>query len=252
MRLTFLGTGNAGNVPNYGCDCPACERAITDPTHRRLSACALVENGNGAHLMIDAGLPNIADLFPPGSLHTILLTHFHMDHVHGLFPIRWGSNIGIEVIGPDDPVGSDDLFKHPGVLDFSQKAQAFETFDNQGFTITPVPLNHSRPTLGYVFEHQDKTLAYLTDTVGLPAETENWLLQRTIDTLVLDCSFPPSDKMPKGHNDLNSALATIAKIKPAKAYLTHISHELDTWFMSNSEALPDNVLVASDKLSINF
>ncbi|MBT84636.1 MAG: phosphonate metabolism protein PhnP, partial [Sutterellaceae bacterium] len=27
MRITYLGTGAAGGVPRYGCNCAACERA---------------------------------------------------------------------------------------------------------------------------------------------------------------------------------------------------------------------------------
>lgn len=33
----------------------------------------------------------------PGSLKGILLTHYHMDHIAGLFSLRWGENMQVPV-----------------------------------------------------------------------------------------------------------------------------------------------------------
>ncbi|MEX0633936.1 hypothetical protein M8494_25840 [Serratia ureilytica] len=44
-----------------------------------------------------------------------------MDHVQGLFPLRWGCGNSILVYGPPDEQGCDDLFKHPGILGFSRR-----------------------------------------------------------------------------------------------------------------------------------
>ena len=63
-----------------------------------------------------------------------------MDHVQGLFPLRWGVGETVPVYGPPDELGCDDLFKHPGLLDFSHTVEPFVVFDLQGLQITPVPL----------------------------------------------------------------------------------------------------------------
>jgi phosphoribosyl 1,2-cyclic phosphate phosphodiesterase len=34
-----------------------------------------------------------------------LLTHYHLDHVQGLFPLRWGVGAPIPVYGPPDDAG---------------------------------------------------------------------------------------------------------------------------------------------------
>ncbi len=47
-----------------------------------------------------------------------------MDHVQGLFPLRWGVGDKIPVYGPPDEQGCDDLFKHPGLLDFQSHRRA--------------------------------------------------------------------------------------------------------------------------------
>ncbi len=93
---------------------------------------------NGVRFLIDAGYLGLEEKFPPGSLDAVLLTHFHMDHVQGLFPIRWGMGESIPVFSPDDPHGCDDLFKYPGIFDFSKKSLPFEPFHFKGIKITPV------------------------------------------------------------------------------------------------------------------
>jgi phosphoribosyl 1,2-cyclic phosphate phosphodiesterase len=245
MNLRFLGTGNAGGVPLYGCRCPACARAWLTKDRQRHAACALLET-SGARLLLDAGLAGMGERFPAGSIDAVLLTHYHMDHVQGLFPIRWGTDVRVKVIGPDDPVGCDDLFKHPGILDFGTKAQAFESFRVGDLRVTPLPLNHSRPTLGYAFEHAERRIAYLTDTCGLPAETEEWLLGQRPDVLILDCSHPPRTERPRNHNDLNMALRIFERLQPRHCYLTHIDHRFDAWLLEHAQALPAEVEVAHD------
>lgn len=248
MKLRFVGTGAAGGVPLYGCQCRACERAMITQEHRREPASLLIETEQ-QQVLIDAGLPELGRRFPAGSLQAILLTHFHMDHVQGLFHIRWGTNIRLPVIGPDDPKGADDLLKHPGILDFSQKSVAFQPFVLGDLRITPLPLTHSRPTLGYVIEHQGRRLAYLTDTVGLPEPTSEWLCANPPDLLILDCSHPPRELAARNHNDLHSALDTVQTLGASATLLTHISHQLDHWRLQNPHLeLPQGVEFARDRL----
>jgi len=67
MRLTFLGTKAAGGVPLWGCACPACTRAAWIKAYRRAPCCASLKAG-GERILIDAGLPDLAERFPAGSL----------------------------------------------------------------------------------------------------------------------------------------------------------------------------------------
>lgn len=117
MRITFLGTGAAGGVPLYGCRCEACTLAMENPALRRAPCSALIETGD-TRILIDGGLMDLHTRFAPGELDAILLTHFHPDHVQGLFHLRWGRGPRIPVLIPPDPDGCADLFRHPGILDF--------------------------------------------------------------------------------------------------------------------------------------
>jgi len=250
VRLTFLGTGSTSAPPLYGCACAVCTDARFNSGLRRRPASALVEAGV-TRLLVDAGLMNLAERFSSGDFPTILLTHFHPDHVQGLFHLRWGLGKRIPTHCPPDPEGCADLYKNPGLLDF-RPMRKFEPLHEGAVTITPVPLIHSKVTLGYCLEHQGGRIAYLTDTAGLPPRTEAFLRDWQPSALVIDCSHPPHPPQspqsvaPKNHNDLTLALAVIAAIRPERAWLTHIGHELDAWLKDNGHSLPAQVFVARD------
>lgn len=243
--MTFLGTGAAGGVPLYGCTCKACARAAVEPDRIRRPCSALIEHG-GTRVLIDAGLMDLHERFAPGTLHAIVLTHFHPDHVQGLFHLRWGCGAPIAVHAPPDAEGCADLYKHPGLLDFRRLGK-FEPQRIGRLSFTPLPLVHSKPTFGYAVEADDGTrFAYLTDTLGLPPQTEAFLQAWHPDGLALDCSYPPQDTAPRGHNDWPMALAVMASVRPRRAWLTHIGHALDSWILETAPALPSHLSVAQD------
>lgn len=247
MEFTFLGTGDVRQVPVFGCDCAACLRARRQPGFRRGAASALVRCG-GQTTLLDAGLPQLEERFAPGALDRILLTHYHMDHVQGLFALRWGVGPSLPVFGPPDAQGSDDLYKHPGMLAFQPPLAPFQPVELGELCVTPLPLLHSRLTFGYLLEHQGATLAYLTDTVGLPDDTRRFLAGKTLGHLILDCAFPPQDAPPRNHNDLTLALEIHRALRPQHTWLTHIGHSLDAYLMA--QPLPDGVQTAADGLTL--
>lgn len=243
MRLTLLGSGNAAGMPMYGCDCARCTQVRENNQLRRGPSNAVLEV-EGRNYLLDAGLCDIADRFPSGQLDGILLTHFHADHVQGLFHLRWGTGNKIPVYCPPDSQGCDDLFKHPGILDF-RACSKFSSFDLDGLRVTPVPLIHSRPTFGYVFEHAGQRIAYLTDTKGLPPKTGIHLRAHPLDLLAIDTSYPPqSDKA--GHNNLSETLALHQQLKAKRSVLIHIGHDLDVWLAQPGNVLPESVIAGYD------
>lgn len=251
MKVTILGSGSVQGAPVYGCSCKACARARLDERFKRGATSALVE-AKGFRLLIDAGLTDLCERFPAGDLTHILLTHYHMDHVQGLFHLRWGENINISVIGPDDPNGCDDLYRNSGILDFSKKTADFETFNLGPFSITPLPLIHSKLTHGYLIEYDGSSLAYLTDTNGLSDTVVDYLIQHPVKLTILDCSTPVPEPVKQNHNDLPSAVEIHHKIQSEHTIITHIGHTLDEWFMDHPNALPKGMSIARDGLEISL
>jgi len=243
MRLTLLGTGNAAGMPLFGCKCKICMKARSDVSCQRKTSCALLETSNEQY-MIDAGLMNLAEQFTASGLDGILLTHFHVDHVQGLFHLRWGIGKKIPVYCPPDSRGCDDLFKHPGILDFRPQRK-YESFRLGQLNITPLPLIHSRVTFGYLIENGNQTIAYLVDTKGLPPGTEALLCKSELDVMIIDTTSPPG-VVNRNHNNLDETLELHSKIGAKKTIMTHISHELDLWLSENSEILPESVFSCKD------
>ncbi|QNK32073.1 phosphonate metabolism protein PhnP [Serratia sp. JUb9] len=248
MQLTFLGTGGAQQVPAFGCACAICQRARREPARRR-RACSAMLDYQGETTLIDAGLTSLERRFSAGQIQRFLLTHYHMDHVQGLFHLRWGCGSAIPVYGPPDEQGCDDLFRHPGILDFQPPLAPFVSITLGGLRITPLPLIHSKITHGYLIQSADRTLAYLTDTVGLPPDTLRFLQGVRLDLLVLDCSLPPQAQAPRNHNDLTRALEIQQRLLPQRTLLTHISHHLDAWLLTHP--LPPGLELAYDGLCID-
>ncbi|MCH9056040.1 phosphonate metabolism protein PhnP [Synechococcus sp. PCC 6716] len=244
MRLTLLGTGDAGGVPCYGCNCVVCNRARQNPTYRRRPCSALL-NWGAESWLIDGGLMDLGDRFPPGTLSGILLTHFHVDHVQGLFHLRWGMGAPITVYCPPDPQGCADLYRNPGLLRF-QPLTAFTPISLGQGQVIPIPLQHSKLTFGYCMEDSSGKLAYLTDTVGLPPKTQRFLEHWQPDAVVIDCGHPPQPTQPRNHNDVPRALAILDALQPRQGYLTHMGHECDRWLMVQADFLPATVRCAQD------
>ncbi|WP_260579464.1 MBL fold metallo-hydrolase [Vreelandella populi] len=117
------------------------------------------------------------------------MTHYHADHVQGLFHLRWGSGDSISVYGSKDAQGCVELHRNSGVLDFQPWLKPFKPIKPiklDSLTVIPVPLKHSKPTLGYCLNDGGIKLAYLTDTFVLPVETEHFLHSWEPDVVVLD------------------------------------------------------------------
>ena len=243
MRLKLLGSGDAAGMPLYGCDCQRCVMARANLSYRRGPACALLEVDDKRYL-IDAGLMDISDKFPASTLDGIILTHFHPDHVQGLLHLRWGTGSRIPVYCPPDSTGCADLFKHPGILDF-QVQRKYQTIQLGELKITPVPLIHSKPTFGYLMQHEDRQIAYLVDTKGLPPKVEELLQTSQLETVVIDTSSPPGVDN-RNHNNLDDTLLLHQRIGPKKTIMTHINHDFDLWLGDNADSLPESVIPGFD------
>jgi len=247
MKFKLLGTGNAAGMPVYGCDCEYCNQAKNNKHLQRTPCSALLEI-EGKRYLIDAGQMNLAERFPAGTLDGIFITHFHPDHVQGLFHLRWGINLKLPVYAPPDSQGCADLYKHNGILEF-QPQHKFTEFNLGPLLVTPLPLIHSKPTFGYLFEFNQQKIAYLTDTKGLPDATLELLIQKQPDLMVIDCSFIPGSEN-RTHNNLDDVLHLEKNIRPIKIILTHISHDMDIWLKNHPDALPKNIIAGHDNMEL--
>ena len=88
-------------------------------------------------------------------------------------------------------------------------------------------------------------LAYCTDVCRIPEAS--WPLLEGLDTLILDAlRFEPHPT----HFSLSEALAVIERLRPRRAFLTHLSHAFDHG--ATESTLPPPVALAYDGLTLDF
>jgi phosphoribosyl 1,2-cyclic phosphate phosphodiesterase len=114
-------------------------------------------------------------------------------------------------------------------------------FSPGGVHVVPVPLLHGTlPILGFRFG----TFAYLTDCSAIP--DASWALVDGVETLVIDGL---RDRPHATHFSVSEALEAVARIAPARAYFTHMNHELG--HVETNARLPPGVELAYDGLVLD-
>ena len=229
MKITLLGTGTSQGVPIIGCDCKVCQSK--DRKDKRLRSSVFIEYLDTT-VVIDTGPDFRYQMLRAGvkNLDAVLLTHEHYDHVAGLDDVRAFNKIrqgDIDVYAEERVLTEleSNLHyafkedKYPGVPSIRNRViDADESFSVGNLTITPIRVLHHRlPILGF----RIGDFAYITDANFLPEPSIDKL--RGIKVLVINAL---RIKPHISHFNLSEAIETINKIKPERAILTHISHQL--------------------------
>ncbi len=267
LQLLFLGTGTSAGVPMIGCDCEVCRSP--DPRDKRDRPSVLIsypDHSDAAYtgqrrLLIDA----TAEIRPAAVRHGIdrvdgvLITHAHADHVFGLDDLR---RFNLVMGGPLDLYGDEathqtlvamfhyifrpqDNVNKSFVPQFVQKTVGpGKPFDLFGATWTPLLLLHGRQQiLGFRVDIGGSSLAYCTDVSRFPPET--YPLLEGLDVFVVDAlryRHHPT------HLTVDQALGVIDQVKPGRAYLTHIAHDIKHADLEFK--LPEGVYLPHDGLVV--
>lgn len=254
FKVTFLGTGTSQGIPVIGSKHPVC--LSSDSKDKRLRVSVLIEIDDKTYV-IDCGpdfrqqmLINNVD-----ALDAILITHEHSDHTAGLDDIRpfYFRQGAIHFYAAKEVFTAlkkrfgyifETHNKYPGAPTISQHlVSKSEPFLLHNTLVTPVEaLHNTLPVLGYSF----KGFTYLTDVKTMATDE----FEKIKGTNVLVINALRKEPHPS-HLNLEEALAFIDKVKPKRAYLTHISHHLG-FHKTVQASLPKNVFLAYDGLTIKL
>lgn len=258
MKLTFLGTGTSQGVPLIGCQCPVC--TSHDRRDNRLRTSAMVEIGD-RRIVIDAGPDFRQQMLREGVAHldAILLTHEHKDHTAGIDDVRafnfvdyptihtmhiYGNAPTIATLLKDfDYAFAKDKYRGVPVIELHTIDEQ-HPFDVCGVEVTPIIGQHSMRfrSVGYRIGE----LAYITDFSHIEPEEEAKL--RGVTTLVVNAlRWTRHDS----HFSVDEAVALIERVKPERAYLTHMSHDIGLYDQAQ-EQLPQGVTLAYDGLVVEI
>ncbi len=253
MKITFLGTGTSQGIPIIGSTDPVC--LSTDPRDKRLRVSILLE-WDEFSFVIDCG-PDFRQQMLANNvkmLNGILYTHEHSDHTAGLDDIRpfYFRQGAISIFASESVLNAlrqrfayiftiED--KYPSAPDLK-----VHLIDEKPFFIgnlLAIPINVMHGPLE-IFGFRIENFAYITDAKTV-AEKE---IKKLKGVKVLVVNALRNESHPT-HFNLDEALAFIEKIKPEKAYLTHISHQLG-FHAEVQKRLPKNVFLAYDNLKIEI
>ncbi|MCH7764847.1 MAG: MBL fold metallo-hydrolase [Candidatus Marinimicrobia bacterium] len=91
FKTIVLGCGTSTGVPVIGCHCHVCKS--NNPKNNRLRSSLLIQHNN-QNIIIDTSVDfRLQALkFNIENVHSVLFTHHHADHVHGLDELRVFTN----------------------------------------------------------------------------------------------------------------------------------------------------------------
>ena len=250
MKFTFLGTGTSQGIPVIGSNHPVC--LSDNPKDTRLRTSALIQ-WNDKNIVIDCGPDFRAQMLNSGCdrVDAIFFTHEHNDHVSGLDDIRpfYFRQGNIPIYASERVLGAlnkrfDYIFNKEGNIPGTPNVLTNIVKDNFIFNKHEVILlnafHGNLPIHGFRFDN----LAYFTDVKTI--DQDQYLKLKDLDVLIINALRIEEHY---SHLNLNGALEIISKIKPKRAYLTHISHKLG--FHNDVEKnLPENVFLAYDGLQV--
>jgi phosphoribosyl 1,2-cyclic phosphate phosphodiesterase len=253
LKITFLGTGTSQGIPVIGSSHPVC--LSSNPKDKRLRVSVLIEWDNYVYV-IDCG-PDFRQQMLNAKctkLNGIVFTHEHADHTAGLDDIRpfYFKQGDIPVYAHKRVIKAlEDRFEY--IFETENKyagAPGVTThqIENKPFTlggINVIPINGMHYKL-QVFGFRFNDFAYLTDMKTVEDKEIEKL--KGVKVLVVNAL---REEQHVSHFNLDEALAFIDKVKPEKAYLTHISHLLG-FHDEVQHRLPKNVFLAYDNLQITL
>jgi len=218
MRITVMGSGT-----------PAPIKAA------QATSCVMVQLGNGDAFIFDIGSGTVGNIFSmgmhPSELDKVFITHFHLDHVGGIFPLfdamGWARNTPLRVWGPSGHTpelgtaaftenirkaaewhiqSKSDLLPVGGakfdtteidISKFSLNNPQQLVYDNDGVKIFAFPVVHTIDgALGYRLEWKGLSMSYVSDSEVSTFEVEQ---TKGVDVLIHEV-MPSAEEFAKGNN----------------------------------------------------
>ncbi|AWK86996.1 MBL fold metallo-hydrolase [Azospirillum thermophilum] len=255
MRVTVLGCGGSRGVPIVGLGWGACDPA--NPKNRRMRPSILVEQG-GVSVLIDTS-PDLRQQLLVNDvrrLDAVLWTHAHADHCHGIDELR---EICALMHAPIpayaradhlaelksrfaycfEPLSGSYPFYRPALTPHDIEGP----FSINGLGVIPFTQDHGyMETLGFRFGR----FAYSTDVVRL--DDAAFAALEGIEVWIVDCARIKPPHVVHAHLELT--LEWIARVRPKRAYLTHMDNTMD--YDTVRRLVPEGVEPAHDGLVITL
>jgi len=252
-RLTVLGSGTSMGVPTIGCDCAVCRSR--DPHDRRTRPSVLIEYDG--HVVLIDSTPDFREQAIRENIRRIdavLYTHTHADHLLGIDDLRplsfkhkpnklplYAKQEAVDFIRSMFRYIFDADYKFGG-LPLVELRTIKEPVELFGANFEPVDVIHGETEIyGFRFG----SAAYLTDHSKIPESSFAKL--KDLDILFLDAL---RHKPHPTHSTVENSLHIVERVKPKRAFFTHICHDLA--HEATNSSLPAHVRLSYDGMKLDF
>jgi phosphoribosyl 1,2-cyclic phosphate phosphodiesterase len=234
--IIALGTGTSTGIPMIGCHCVVCLSA--DHRDQRLRTSLFLKTKNNQNILVDTSTDLRTQLLNNkiSAIDSIILTHEHADHLHGIDDIR------PLTFGP--PTKEIPLFTNSDTAHVLKERFSYifrggipriklrevptevETnISGDEFFFFNYPHGHGL-TMGFIHE----SFAYIVDCMELSEERLQFLRSKKLDLLIIDCLQRKSHST---HLTVEKSFDYIEKISPQRAGLIHMGHDLSHRVLSD-------------------
>ncbi|WP_182302306.1 MBL fold metallo-hydrolase [Cohnella cholangitidis] len=271
MKVRFLGTAAFEGIPALFCGCELCKKAkkLGGKEFRTRTSVMLDDD-----VKIDFPPDTLTHMFRDGfdldKVKTILFTHSHSDHLYAEDMVTRLPGYAKSEDRPIRVYGNDiTLAKIRQTFEANQGARgkfelhrvrAYERLELEP-SVFAVPLlaahDPNETCLLYYFEKDGKSLLYGHDTGTIPEETWEWLKDKKLDFVILECTMGNIDYR-KTHMNVEAVLETKARMREygmlaqgSRIVVTHFSHNAQL-LHSDLEAIfaPHSITVAYDGMVV--
>ena len=240
-------------VPTIGCDCAVC--CSPDPRDRRTRPSVLIQY-NGKAVLIDT-TPDFREQAIREKIHrldAVLYTHTHADHILGIDDLRpltyqLRPNKLPLYARPEAAAFIRNMFRY--IFDADYKFGGLPQVELRniegpvelfGASFQPIPVIHGETE---IYGFRAGSAAYLTDHSEIPEASFPKL--QDLDILFLDAlRYKPHPT----HSTVHTSLRIVERLKPKRAFFTHICHDLP--HAATNASLPPNVQLAYDGMKLEF
>ncbi|NGP43825.1 adenosylcobinamide kinase [Bacillaceae bacterium SIJ1] len=248
MKITFLGTAAADQIPSPYCDCPRCEFARKHRGRDMRKRCCYLINDD---LLVDIG----PDLLVACSLHDVhllnvkhtLVTHSHRDHfdIANLVVRKQGfqSRSDIPQMNFVAPPSVMTLLNTSGVKDSAMGIQRvpilpYDEVDLSPYQVKALKATHY-PTVGdavnFIIDDGQSTVLIASDTAVYKDEVWAHLENVTLDQLIIECTVGTNTSFKAGqerHLSIDGVQYMIEKMREMNVVTdetqlcaTHFTHQ---------------------------
>lgn len=275
MEIQYLGTAAAEGWPAIFCNCESCKKAATKGGKNiRTRSQAIIDKQILIDFPQDSYMHMLKYNIDMPNIQTLLVTHSHQDHWYPEELMLRGKGFASDIYEKLDIYGNEDVYRRLKEAeafvgkDMSKNAEiqfhlleAYKTYELPGYIMVPLKAKHKKNEDCYIYFIQQgrKTILYGNDTGYFPDATWEFLKNRYLDVVSLDCTMQQY-KEGTNHMGIQDNVEVVNRLKKmgcvddnTKYVITHFSHNGGMLHEDIERAVkPYQFIVAYDGLSVEF